>query len=348
MSIFTEHDFEFIDQLYANEYYENNLSLAERKRLLEAHGSQSSAYFTLQEGVSHFGIPSIGYVAYFVQRSIFSSYNIAFTRPVCADENLELLIQFTERYTGRKTLYLAVDEATANALGRCGYNVNEIGTEFEIALPHFSLRGKEMKQLRWANNLCKRGFEVKEQRWKDIDETRVREISQQWRQGKIVKEKELRLLTRPPEFSDAWQVRKFYCYKDNKIVGYVFFDPYFKDGKVVGYCANILRSDTKVKPNGFLDFIVLQAMEVFRQEGIEWVSLGLAPLHNIAPREGEVQWARKMQEFMYEYCGFLYAFKPLAYHKSRYRALERKWFQASKGVNGLKAAILVLLATNVF
>lgn len=348
MTAFEQHHHNLFDRINAQPLREDNLSLEERRELIQNFGKQSSAYFTLQEGVHHFGIPGIGFVAYFVQKSLFHAYNICFTRPVCADENLELLIQYTERYTGRKTLFLAIDKATADALVRCGYKCNEMGTEFEVLLDRFQLKGKEMKQLRWASNFNKRGFEVREQPWSEIDAAEVEDISHEWRQTKVVKNAELKLLTRPPEYKDTWLVRKFYCYRDNKLVGFIFFDPYFENGRIVGYCANILRGRKDVKPSGFLDFILLEAIKQFRKEGVEKVSLGMAPLYQIQKHTHEVTWARHLQLFMFEHCGFLYAFKPLAYHKTRYRAEQQKWYQCSKGVNGLKAALLTMLATNVF
>src|SRR5690554_7268646 len=41
---------------------------------------------------------------------------------------------------------------------------------------------------------------------------------------------------------DEWGVRKFYAYIDGQLAGYVFFDPWFHDGRIGGYCANILRA----------------------------------------------------------------------------------------------------------
>ena len=45
-----------------------------------------------------------------------------------------------------------------------------------------------------------------------------------------------------PTFENEWAVRKFYCYKGDELLGFVFFDPFFENGKTIGYTANILRS----------------------------------------------------------------------------------------------------------
>ena len=70
--------------------------------------------------------------------------------------------------------------------------------------------------------------------------------------------------------------RKFYAYKNNKLVGYVFFDPYFENGQIKGYLANILRKDPSVKPASLLDRIIVDAAFKFKEEGISELSWALA------------------------------------------------------------------------
>src|SRR6185369_17489422 len=97
-------------------------------------------------------------------------------------------------------------------------------------------------------------------------------ISEDWMEKKAVKGHEMSFLVRPAIYDDEPDVRKFYGMKGNETVGFVFFDPMYENGKVVGYMANILRSNC----DGYsvTDYIILEAMEVFRKEGIPVVSLG--------------------------------------------------------------------------
>jgi lysylphosphatidylglycerol synthetase-like protein (DUF2156 family) len=328
---------------------ENSLSRQERQALISQYGRQSSAYFTLQEDVHHFGTPELGFTSYYVQRFLGKPYNIAFTRPICADDQFDALIHALETKTKRPTIFMAVDKSCADALVKRGYSCNEMGPEYFINIQNYEIKGKEMKYLRWAANLGARGFEVKEQSWHEVDEELVHKISLDWRHTKAVKTRELKLITRPPEFKDTWKVRKFFCYYHGELVGYVFFDPFFEDGEIVGYTANILRGRHDIKPNGFLDYTILEAMKIFKAEGIQTLSLGLTPLHDLKVHTNEISWIRHMQNIMYKHCSFIYSFQALAYHKTRYRPQSSTWYQCvPPDASPVKAAITTLIATNVF
>lgn len=327
----------------------NNLSIEERQTLIKRFGYQSSSYFSLQQGVDHVGIAGTGFIAFYSQRFLGTTFNIAFTNPICAPHDIPHLLTLLEQVTGHQTIFMAVDQQCANQLIEMGYSCNDMGLEYHIPIADYKIEGKKMKYLRWAANLGKRGFTVKEQVWDEIDTEQVKHISTLWRHTKAVKDKELRLITRPPEFKDAWEVRKFFCYYEGDLVGYVFFDPYFENEELIGYTANILRGRKDIHPNGFLDFTLLEAMNVFRDEGVPVLSLGISPLHDIAPHKKEIKWVRLLQKLMYRYGSSIYAFQELAYHKSRYRADSTMWFQCvPPNSSAFKAAAAVLIAINVF
>jgi len=327
---------------------ENALDTAQRRALLEHYGTQSSSYFNLQKGVEHFGAEGMGYVSYFRQRFWGMDFNIAFTRPICARSDVQSLIKSLESTTQRPTVFMAVDSECAGLLADLGYRCNDIGVEYSLGIHDFDLKGRDKKYLRWASNFAQRGFEVKEQSWDEVDAQRVYEISRQWLGTKAVSSRELRLITRPPDFEDAWKVRKFFCYQHGRLVGFVFFDPFFENGRILGYTANILRACPGVKPNGLLDFTILEAMKRFRAEGVSRLSLGLAPLHELEATRGEIKSLRYFQQWMYRYGNFLYAFQALAYHKTRYRAESEHWYQCiPEGISIPRATIATLKAIRV-
>lgn len=336
-------------QLPDASFKENSLSTEEKQKLIMRFGRQSSSYFNLQENIEHFGSAQKGFISYFRQCFLGTNYNIAFTNPVCDQQDLNCLVDALEKTTGRPSIFMAVDARCANALVDRGYRSNDMGVEYSLPIDEFNVKGKEKKYLRWASNFASRGFVVKEQGWSEIDSQRVHQISERWRQTKAVTQRELRLITRPLEFKDSWGVRKFFCYHNNELVGYVFFDPYYEQGKVIGYTANIIRGCPGIRPNGFLDYTILEAMKVFRAEGVPRLSLGLAPLHLLQRFPNEIRSLRYMQHLMYRYGSCLYAFQALAYHKTRYRADSEHWFQCiPRGISLPKAAIATLKAVQVF
>lgn len=325
-----------------------HLTLAEKRHLLSKYGRQSSAYFTLQQEVKIFGDPRQGYIAYQPQTTPFGRVNIAFANPICAIYQTKALVQSFLKQIPGKSLFMGVDGDTANCLSTLGYRSNQMGTEFSFNLQDFKIQGKEKKHLRHAANLGKRHqLTIKELNWHNVDQQSVLHISESWRSQKAVNSRELKLLTRPPVFHDEWQVRKFYCFKGDKLLGYVFFDPYFKDGRIVGYCANILRKAPDAKPSDLLDYIILEAIKVFRQEGVEQLSLGISPLYNVNRETNDRPSIRYLQQFLFNYGNSLYAFKALAYHKTRYRANEHKWYFCSHDISTVKAVWAVLQGTHL-
>ncbi len=317
------------------------------QQMLMKYGDNPNAYFHFQDDVLIHMLSDVGFISYFHHESFFGSVNIIFCDPVCHAKDLQLLYESFFREVSGKMLFMGLNKNSAEALVHFGYQVNHIGLEFTQKLQDFSIKGRKMRTLKRARNFDQRGFLVLEQTWDEVDQDRVKDISRSWRKTKATSHKELKLLTRPPEFDDAWQVRKFYCYYHGQLAGFIFFDPFFRDGKVIGYTANILRCDPTIEPSGFLDFVMIKAMEKFKQEGIEFVSLGLSPFHAIEPLAQERTSIRFMLQCFYQYGNFIYAFKKLAYHKQRYHFDARPSYAALKDISTARSIAICIKALNV-
>ena len=330
------------------QYTLGNISTQEKKHLLSKFGHQSSSYFTLQPNVEFFGCKHRGYISFQRQKTVLGQVIIVFCDPVCKKEYTFELIRAFLLNTPGKTIFLGVTKEIASILRMQNYYTNQMGTEFSLELKSFQVKGKDKKHLRHAANLGKRyGLTVRELSWTEIDQNEVHRISESWRLHKTVNNRELKLLTRPPEFRNEWEVRKFYCFEGKSLLGYVFFDPYFENGKVIGYCANIIRKCPQAKPSDLLDYIILEAIKIFRQEGIGQLSLGISPLYNIEQETGDRAIVRGLQKFLYHHGNSLYAFKPLAYHKTRYRGDENKWYICTRNISLIKTALAVLQGTQL-
>lgn len=316
------------------------------RQMVQCHGSSSSAYFVLQPGVSSFGDASMGVVVDAAQWTPSGHVHVVFTNPLCSDEALEPLLDAYIAHRQGRILFLGVDRRVSELLSRKGFFSNHLGTESFIDLRRFSVAGKSMKQLRHAANFGKRHRAVvREQLWSQVDGEAVRRISEAWRSQKRTSTRELRLLTRPPEFRDEWGTRKFYCYQGDSLLGYVFFDPYFQNGKVLGYCANIIRSRPEPEFNGVCDYLVLEAIKQFQSEGVSQLSLGLSPLHRLASIPHERAGLRRLASALYHYGNRLYAFQGLAYHKTRYRPQEEARFLCGHQSLSSLAVVFTLLSS---
>lgn len=337
-----------MNQQYLGDWREG-LSTAECRPLIQHYGRQSSAYFNLQSDVQRFGDPRLGFVAYAPVNTLFGRVNIVFANPVCAPSIQPLLLrQCLERVPGQ-FLFSGIDDDVTGDLRALGFTINAMGSEFRVRIADFDTVGRDKKQLRHAGNLGNRcGLRVVEQQAREVDPQQMERISRLWRQHKQVRNHELRLLTRPPVFQDEWGVRRFHAYdQKNQLLGYVFFDPFFENGEVVGYTANILRQDLENSPSGLLDFIILEAMARFHEEGIEYLSLGISPLHNIEAIPGDKPLIRYVAQRLYRHGNHLYAFQSLAYHKTRYRGEETRWYLACRETSTLKVAWSLLRGTGI-
>lgn len=335
-------------QQYLGDWREG-LSAAQCRPLIQYYGQQSSAYFNLQSEVRRFGDPRLGFVAYAPVSTLFGRVNIVFANPVCAPSIQPLLLQQCMNEVPGQFLFSGIDDTVTGDLRALGFTINVMGTEFRVPIPSFDTVGRHKKQLRHAGNLGTRcNLRVTEQSARQVDPGQMERISRLWRQHKRVHNHELRLLTRPPVFGDEWRVRKFYAYdSQDRLLGYVFFDPFFENGNVVGYTANILRQDMENSPSGLLDFIILEAMKRFHGEGIGYLSLGISPLHNIEAIPGDNPLIRHVAQLLYRHGNSLYAFRALAYHKTRYRGEETRWYLACRETSTLKVAWSLLRGTGI-
>lgn len=309
-------------------------------------GSQSNSYFHLQDGISHFGLKGLGFISFYRYEDILGPVHVTFSRPVCAPENLATLMDAYHDLVKVPTIFAGLNEASAVDLAHRGYRVNDIGSEYTLPTMSYEVAGKDKKWLRRVANMGKKGVVVKEQRWDEVDGAQVEAISNSWRSTKQIKTRELKLMTRPPVFGDEWGVRKFYAYKGDELLGYLFCDPYFQDGKVIGYTTNITRSKPGVKPAGVQDFLVLEVMKILKEEGTPYLALGLSPLHAMEEARGESKLLRWVLKGFYHYGSKLYSFKSLGFHKQRFKVPGEKSYAAIRDVGPLRAAWVTLKATN--
>jgi len=303
-----------------------------------AYGRQSSAYFIFQEGVQTFHGSQGGRVHYAPQSTPFGPINFVMTNPLCAPEHMSALLEEFDQRHAVPNIYVAVDNEVAKPLRDRGYSINQVGVESSIPLADFNVRGKKKKQLRHASHFGERtGCRVEELTWDQVDGDQVWDISLDWIHSKVINNREIRYSTRPAVFDNEWKVRKFYCLHEDKVIAYVFFDPYYEEGRLLGYCANILRSRKDHHWNGALDYTMLEAMKVFQSEGVPEVSLGVSPFHNIGPEPNERKIVRWISNWFYLHGNHFYSFKSLAYHKTRYRPIETPWYLCMKDVSLARA-----------
>lgn len=316
--------------------------------LIKKYGSYPGSFLHIQPKAEIFQIKGLGLISFYKsQQRFFKDRIIVFARPICSSENLQnLLRHFLDVYP--KAIFIGIDIETAQILNRFGYYFNQMGMEFNTDLTSFDIntQGAQYKKLRRYSKYADKGFLVVEKSFSQIDFSEIEAIESSWKAGKK-QDSELFLLTRPPIFADEPDVRNFFCYHRNQLVGYVIFDPIFKDNQVIGFTANILRSRLDITPTSFLDFTLIQAMHQFKRENLKIFSLGLSPLHGLARYQNDSFLLRNLLKATYSWGNFLYSFKNVASHKSMYSGTQVPLFVASQNRNFVGDFVHVLKATGL-
>jgi len=131
-------------------------------------------------------------------------------------------------------------------------------------------------------------------------------------------------------FEAEEEVRKFVAYdKEGRVIGFAFYDPMYREGKVVGYSANISRCDEQ-RYGRLATAVHMEAVEKFRSEGKEVLNLCLAPFVKLERGKFNDDFATKLFFKASERFGNdIYNFKGLSFHKSKYRGREKPLYYAS-------------------
>ena len=116
---------------------------------------------------------------------------------------------------------------------------------------------------------------------------------------------------------------KRYFYAKNAegtIVAFIAFVPFLgKDG----YMADVTRHGNGA-PGGVMETIIYEAFQVFKNEGIHYGSLGVAPLAGLDDEKAEP--VEKLLRFVYDHLNECYGFKDLYRAKEKYSPTE--WIPA--------------------
>lgn len=288
---------------------------------LQQYGSGSLAYSSLQAGLKYHMHDELGYVSYVPLSAREPGSVLVLSDPICHRDHLRALID--DFMTVRKDpIFIHINHSTACVLADLGFSVNELGIETVIEIQDFELTGNKKQQLRSARNRAKKD-DIKVRELHSVDDafmTALKAISDDWIAGKVASDQQMKFVVRPMVYVDEIDVRRFIAIKDDKIVGFVIFDPMYENGEVIGYIANQLRSNYE---GGFsvVDFIILEAMEVFKAEGKKDLSLGLSPMAKVDDGQ-EFKHSKLLKahfKYNFERANYLYNFKNLARHKNQYR-----------------------------
>jgi alpha-beta hydrolase superfamily lysophospholipase len=319
---------------------------------LKQHGHQALSYSTLQAGMEYF-INDLGYISYTtVQHPVFSPKpkKIAFADPVCAPADLPKLVRdFLVR--NPRAVFSCISEPFAELLHDMRFKVNCLGAEMELPVQTYNTQGnwKELDLIKRARNEAKReGIVIREERIEHVNRDQLAAISSRWIGTKKVSDREIWIYARRAVFHFEECVRKFVAYdREGKVAGFVFYDPMFCDGRVVGYAATVSRCD-EARFGRLSTAVHMHAMDQFKKEGVEVLSLHLSPFMKLENGKFNDDLGVKLfLKVSAKYGNEIYNFQGLSFHKAKYRGTDRNLYFASNSLWPSNDVYLAFLSADI-
>lgn len=310
------------------------------------------AYTSLEPTMEYFVVDELGYIAFISYKHWLwarDERKIVLADPVCDKKQFEKITRhFLQTYPN--AIFVQSSREFAQVLDQLGFEVNQFGIESNIPIKNFDLKGKQRAKLRQWKNKCQREGVVIEE--KPIDQceniSEIKTLSENWLSNKGGSE--YSFLVRPLKYEKENNVRYFWAYKDKKLVGVATFDPIYSDKKIVAYYHNIDRlSDTA--PHGTSASIVLHAIEVFKQENVEYISLGMSPLSLQKGYSNELKFnkfTRKGFWYAFENLNFIYPFQGNASHKGKFNGNKKPVYISTTRGTGLPQVFVMMKAIGMF
>ena len=290
------------------------------RTLLHLYGKNPCSYLTLEEDKTlYFGKSVDGVIPY----GTVDDTVIVNGDPICADENFgTLLAEFREfcQKSAYKLFFLGLTDDYLEEDKKQGFGIVKAGEEARFKLADYEISGKKGAKMRMnINHATKAGITIKEYR---IGEQRDPEIeagltrvSDEW-----LSEKKSGLLTftmGTVGLDNPMDRRYFYAQTEaGKIVAFVVFVPFMAGN---GYMADVTRHGNDA-PGGVMETIIYQAFQAFKEEGIEYGSLGVAPLTGLDEKSANP--IEKLLRFIYDNLNACYGFRDLYRAKEKYSPTE--------------------------
>jgi lysylphosphatidylglycerol synthetase-like protein (DUF2156 family) len=183
---------------------------------------------------------------------------------------------------------------------------------------------------RARNEAHREGIVIQEESAENLRKQDLEALSARWIKSKKISDREIWFFARRPVFEREVDVRKFVaCDREGQVVGFAFYDPMYRDGRVVGYAAIVVRCDEQ-RFNKLIPAIHMTAIERFRSEGAEVLNLALAPFVELDQgRFNDDRISRVFFQLSERYGNDIYNFRGLSFHKSKYRGQKKCLYYAS-------------------
>ena len=292
--------------------------LQHARTLLNLYSQNPCSYLALEDD-KYFGHTVDGVLPY----GIVGDTIIVNGDPVCKDEDFSTLLAEFKNFcqkSAHNIFFLGLTDYYLSEYEKQGFGLVKSGEEARFKLSDYEITGKKGAKMRMnINHATKAGvtvheYKVLEKRDPAIDKEFNR-ITNEWLEGK--KSGMLQFTMGTVGLENPMDKRYFYALNsDEKMVAFIVFVPFL--GKN-GYMADVTRHG-KDAPGGVMETIIYQAFQVFKEEGIGYGSLGVAPLAGLDTESKNPM--ERLLRFIYDHLNDCYGYRDLYQAKKKYSPTE--------------------------
>lgn len=250
--------------------------------LLRQYGINPGCWLYLEDDKNYFfGKKVDGVAAYAVSNDTM----VILGEPVCAPENFTAFLKELKTYCNINNyamLFLSITDRFLEQFKSLDFGYVKCGEEPRFNLDEYNLSGKDAAKIRAAiNHGRKAGVTVceylpMEKRQPEI-EAQIDEITKEWLTTKKSHE-ELIFTLGGPGLDNPNDKRYFYgVTEDGRMQGFIVFLPFMQKK---GFYADVTRRRPDA-PRGTMETIMYDAFQKMKEDQVQWVSMGLAPLAHL-------------------------------------------------------------------
>lgn len=291
--------------------------LEQAYQIIRACGDDSQHGLNLNtESSFFFGSEVCGVIPYTPSRGKSMSQGDPVCRFADREQMIDEYLAFC-RQNGYRPVFNSVSAEMADLLRRKGFRVLKYGEEAILDLGSYSLSGGKKGALRRNTaKLNRAGVTLEEytpEKTRDIPlEHEIAELEEQWFAGKKLK---LTYSIGDLHFEEPYG-RRYFISRDSEgqLQTVLSFLPY-RRGK--GYCVDVMYR----RPDGLtgaMEHAIISAAMKMKEDGVEEVSLNIAPLAGIDVAKPDTNWVERLMYAIYQNMDFGYDFKNLYRFKSKF------------------------------
>ena len=288
------------------------------KDIMSRHGRDPMDSFALlPDKRYYFANGGDGVIAY----ALWRKFAVALADPICAPEARASLVAEFVRFCKTQDwepMFYCSHVSNRQMYEEAGFITFKVGEDARLSVNDFKLQGGKFQNLRTARNKAqKAGLTFQ---WYDAKptpdhglEAQLQVISQQWLDSKHGGEMTFDLGSFSIDFIREHGV-SIVRNPENRIENFGTWLPY-NGGK--GRCLDIMRGRNEFRD--VMDFLIVEAIDHFKNEGVEEVSLGNAPLANADAEGSPENRQERAVKFLFENFDQIYGYKRLFEFKKKYQ-----------------------------